>query len=930
VTEQTSRAQGTQLPNPLLNQELWREIGVYQKDPFLEGVRGECVKRLTETANPLAEALLETVSLNARRFGLKLVYDIDHEVERVLAGKDIPSGTMVSLGLGNLHIRDKAQGNRLGDGVRYRDSVDFQPFLAERAILQIHPSRRGILNGGLTINLFLSRQVCQLQNVEVRWTRPNMDHPEAWVLYGITRKDLSAGEELSHDINDVTGYGSEICLFGPYAEALALQNPLSTSRCTCSRDDQNKVPDEDRSDCPRGGVYVTGPIRAEERAVALRTAERVNQQNMNDTGEQRAANEATRGEGRRMIEAEERKTSNPPGDRSADSRTEEPDGRDSGNETTSPRAQRICARAMANRRYVRIGEPSKFSFSRGTGREPGGFSPGTQRPSRGTSGGQRTEASNASSSGASLGSGGMGGLQFFEEDPGPDSETAGGRMSKKPQVWMDAPVATAASRFERRQVGANHDGKGRWNHGGCGISSQGSLKQSNVDRRSLTDIPARGDALHTGGSIEAKIPWNVERLRNVWPGPSQSEAAAASQQGDSPRFRAGDDDAGCFSKLHSGSSGSNSVQTQGLRFPRASSRKNVFSSSDEGSGKLEGNSKEIDSSTDQVTSSKDATPREPVTSSGKGRGAHSNRNSAALSGGRSQASSSMRHAQGPRHSFQPSVSGKRSFLDSQAEAGSAEKRIVSKDSKRAKTSAVYSDTHREITRAEWEQSLTTVHKRSEPSSQMPSLSPPLREQPRCFTRIVEAAGHGGGSEIPQANRGRQLPVLRNIDAERRYIDSDSRKGAGADPFSAKRTRERGRSPDLHGPARSLTLFRNGPSHEIVNPVVFPAEQTIDTLRAALAIFLRSPGLQRERRGGRGGPGADFVTEALRRAILQIGAQGLATQGKKRQGKSMNKQSGGTWGKDGFNRNRVNALGLDNRGLALYNRNNNSEFPHVEA
>ena len=45
---------------------------------------------------------------------------------------------------------------------------------------------------------------------------------------------------------------------------------------------------------------------------------------------------------------------------------------------------------------------------------------------------------------------------------------------------------------------------------------------------------------------------------------------------------------------------------------------------------------------------------------------------------------------------------------------------------------------------------------------------------------------------------------------------------------------------------------------------------------------------------------------------------------------MNKQSGGTWGKDGFNRNRVNALGLDNRGLALYNSNNSVELPQVEA
>ncbi len=74
-----------------------------------------------------------------------------------------------------------------------------------------------------------------------------MDHPEAWFLHRITWKDLSAGEELTHDINDVTGYGSEICLTGPYVEALALQNQFSTSRCTCSREEQNEDPYNDSS-----------------------------------------------------------------------------------------------------------------------------------------------------------------------------------------------------------------------------------------------------------------------------------------------------------------------------------------------------------------------------------------------------------------------------------------------------------------------------------------------------------------------------------------------------------------------------------------------------------------------------------------------------------------------------------------------------------
>jgi hypothetical protein len=147
--EQQDRAQQTQGLNQPLNQGLPLGIAVYKADAHLVGGRARGVQAM---ANLSAGTYLEEAKANATKYWLELEEAGGNT--QVRAGHAIPVGTLVSLGIGRLHVQDRQAGDRLGDGVPYHNPVDLGQHSPEVVRLQIQPSRGGILEGNHTINLF--------------------------------------------------------------------------------------------------------------------------------------------------------------------------------------------------------------------------------------------------------------------------------------------------------------------------------------------------------------------------------------------------------------------------------------------------------------------------------------------------------------------------------------------------------------------------------------------------------------------------------------------------------------------------------------------------------------------------------------------------------------------------------------------------------
>lgn len=140
---------------------------------LLVGKRAGGMQNLANASNLAARTYLEEATANAREFELRLTEEgVDPQV---LAGREVPAGTLVSIGIGCLHIQDLHKRNRLGDGVHYPVDVDLSPLSNELDFvrIQIQPLRRGIFEGNLTINAFHSQQLCQGAHIQLSWGRLN-------------------------------------------------------------------------------------------------------------------------------------------------------------------------------------------------------------------------------------------------------------------------------------------------------------------------------------------------------------------------------------------------------------------------------------------------------------------------------------------------------------------------------------------------------------------------------------------------------------------------------------------------------------------------------------------------------------------------------------------------------------------------------------
>lgn len=186
---------------------------------------------------------------------------------------------------------------------------------------------------------------------------------------------------------------------------------------------------------------MTGPISEEDRVFAHKTLKREAGKPL-ETGDRMVADGAARGAGRRMRGAEGEATTYIQSGRHAGSSTAKQDGRGSRGETTS----------QADGGSFRFKQHPEPAIGGGPGRETSGVSPGTQRSGSREMCGQRSETGNASSSGASHGSRGMGRLRVLEEDPGPDGKTSVDRMQKQHQVLLKTFDKTAEGGLVQRQI----------------------------------------------------------------------------------------------------------------------------------------------------------------------------------------------------------------------------------------------------------------------------------------------------------------------------------------------------------------------------------------------------------------------------------------------------------------------------------------------
>ena len=231
-------------------------VVVYTVDENLDAARARGVQTLADAANQFAADYIEEARVNALHFGLELAN------AEVRTRRAIPLGTLVGLGIGSLHVKNWDCGNALGDGVPYRVRVDLRPHFNDLVNLQLHPANgRGVLEGNLPFNLFLSTHVCRGQNIQMTWRRlsfaePERPPPALWLLCGHASRRIFAGERLLHNINECCGFNENVCLSGPFAEMMAVMYHQETSRCVCE------------NPCPTRGVFVTGPISDSQREIA--------------------------------------------------------------------------------------------------------------------------------------------------------------------------------------------------------------------------------------------------------------------------------------------------------------------------------------------------------------------------------------------------------------------------------------------------------------------------------------------------------------------------------------------------------------------------------------------------------------------------------------------------------------------------------------
>ena len=639
----------------------------------------------------------------------------------------------------------------------------------------------GYGNDGFISNFWYATQQCETPNCHPRWTRVSADKASTlWVVVAHASQDLAAGTRLSLDRNaisgNVRGFGTRVGAARPQrmpggylGQALMKLYPDRATPCSCSSTCSLIVLDEDLS------ISELDSAEAQAGHMKRTAAQSPREIDHGDGNGDRlmhiASSSDKRGRKRRTLEGKL-------------------DEVDVGQESS--------ARAVCTRRDKQAG-PRGSSFGPGMGTKR--RVKATRRAGAGK--GDKEGATSGLDSGGNLPLGGRG-LAFL-----PSLEQSGNANDQEAeegvQGFSEMRVAAADTRTETRNLHRylSQDGHGRVrrNNAGGGISERASGERLDKSASSSFDLSTRGNAHGVGSRNASALSSSVERFRDVRDSSRSLAGGNACFQRSGTSLGPGTDDAGRNAVLDKKFASGCAVSPHGVRISAASKRKAGIQADDEGRRITPRDAAATGHASHAKHASTFAPPQGTNSGAESQRLDHSLGNSTMLSGGRIEATASLRFPSGVRRTVQSTIQERGGLPHSEAQAGSAATGVVSKTTTRLYFRVVHDSENFKDVGRKFHADLYRLQQGSESSSEMSPLSPPVYQRAEgggSATASIETADLGSGEILTQTDRDRFQAGVGNLYEEGRHFGGDSRTSPRAGSLSAERARSGDCGSGVHG------------------------------------------------------------------------------------------------------------------------------------